>query len=354
MTTITPYAGAFTLIDEGVHPVPQGNDNPDWSESFFFSFYDDKAGVGGAMRVGQELNNGTANCWYGIMSGEGWRYLHNGQDYPITPADRTSEGLGISWEGGHSHLFFDGEGIGHFTAADGDTEIDLRIENFHPMSPMWPIGTSGVHAHVEQTMAHGHFEGSGRATGTLKARGQTFAIDGLCHRDHSWGPREWKGFTGHRWIVGSLGEELSFSGLIAITSGGDHSTGGVLQGGVVARGADVEFLSHVDCILYLEPDGMTYRGGNSTLHTESGDVIRLELEPVNAVEFTIRDRFYMETAQLTRATDQHGRTGYAYLEASLNTRLGQFPVQHLISATVTEGYSEVERGALPGKLRGLA
>ena len=92
MTTITAYAGAFTLADEGVHPVPEGNDNPDWSESFFFSFYDDEAGVGGAFRVGQELNNGTANCWYGIMSAEGWRYLHNGQDHPITDADRTEHG----------------------------------------------------------------------------------------------------------------------------------------------------------------------------------------------------------------------------------------------------------------------
>jgi hypothetical protein len=354
MTTITPYAGAFTLADEGVHPVPEGNGNPDWSESFFFSFYDDEAGVGGAMRVGQELNNGTANCWYGIMSAEGWRYLHNGQDYPITDADRTAEGLGISWENGSSHLVFDEQGIGTFTGRCDDTAIDLRVENFHPMSQMWPIGEAGVHHHVEQTMAHGHFEGSGRATGTLTAHGQTYQIDALCHRDHSWGPREWKGFSGHRWIVGGLGEELSFSGLIAITTGGDETTGGVLQGGIIARGAEVEFLEHTDCILYLEPDGLTYRGGNATFYPPSGEPIHVELEPVNAVEFTIRDRYYMETAQLCRATDGEGRTGYAYLEASLNTRMGQFPVQHLISASVQEGYTEIDPTALPGRLQGLA
>ena len=351
-TTQTPYAGQFTLADEGVHPV--GNDNPDWSESFFFSFYDDEAGVGGAFRVGQELNNGTANVWYGIMSAEGWRYLHNGQDYPISDADRTEQGLGISWDGGSSHLTFDERGIGTYRGRSGDTEVDLTIENYHPMSSMWPIGTDGVHGHVEQTMAFGHYEGSGRATGTLKANGQEFEIDGLCHRDHSWGPREWKGFTGHRWVVGSLGDDLSFSGLIAITSGGDEKTGGVVQGGFVARGEEVEFIDHLDCILRLEPDGLTYRGGESTFYLPGGDRVDLHLEPVNAVEFTIRDRFYMETAQLCRASDQEGRTGYCYLEASLNTRLGQFPVQHLISATVQEGYSEVDRASLPGRLKGLS
>ena len=127
----------------------------------------------------------------------------------------------------------------------------------------------------------------------------------------------------------------------------------MVQGGFVARGQDVEFIEHIDCILYLEPDGLTYRGGNSTFYLPGGEPIHLELEPVNAVMFTIRDRFYMETAQLCRATDDHGRTGYCYLEASLNTRMGQFPVQHLVSATVQEGYSELDRDALPGKLRGL-
>lgn len=348
------YSGAFSLADEGVHPVAEGNTNPDWSESFFFSFYDDQAGVGGAFRVGQEVNNGTANCWYGIMSADGWRYLHNGQDYPLTNADRTAQGLGVTWKDGSSHLFFDEDGIGHYTGVSGDTRIDLRIENYHPMSPMWPIGTEGIHGHVEQTMAYGHYEGSGRATGTLTAHGEIFEIDALCHRDHSWGPREWKGFTGHRWVVGGLGEDLSFSGLVAITSGGDEKTGGVVQGGFVAKGKDIEFLEHIDVILHLESDNLTYRGGHSTLYLPGGEQIHLELEPVNAVQFTIRDRFYMETAQLCRATDDQGRTGYAYLEASLNTRLGQFPVQHLISATVQEGYSEIDRSALPGKLNGLS
>jgi hypothetical protein len=351
MTTITPYAGSFTLADEGAHPV--ANDNPDWSESFFFSFYDDKAGVGGAFRVGQELNNGHANVWYGIVSAEGWRYLHNGQDYPLTEADRTERSIGISWENGSSHLAFDELGIGTYTGRCGDTEIDLRVENYHPMSSMWPIGEPGVHGHVEQTMAFGHYEGSGRATGTVTANGQTFEIDGLCHRDHSWGPREWKGFTGHRWVVGSLGEELSYSGLIAITSAGDQDTGGVVQGGFVSRGQEIDFLEHLDCLLYLEPDGLTYRGGESTLYPRGGDPIHLKLEPVNAVMFSIRNRFYVETAQLCRATDDEGRSGYCYLEASLNTRMGEFPIQHLVSATITEGYSEIDRGALPGQLRGL-
>jgi hypothetical protein len=351
MTTITPYATHYTLEDEGVHPA--GDDNPDWSESFFFSFYDPDAGLGGAMRAGQELNNDTTNVWYSIQSAEGWRYLHNGERHPMTDADRTPEGFGTTWEDGSSHLMFDEQGIGRFSARSGDTEVDLRVENFHPMGPMWPIGEKGVHGHVEDTMAHHHYEGSGRATGTVKAKGQTFDIDALCHRDHSWGPREWKGFNGHRWIVGSLGEDLSFSGLIALTTAPDGKSGGVVQGGFVTSGDGVRFADHVDNILYLEPDGMTHRGGEATFYLADGDRVDLKMEPINGVIFTMRDRLYMETAQLTKATDGDGRTGYAYLEASLNTRMGTVPVQHLIGATIQEGYSEVDSDELPGKLRGL-
>src|SRR5207247_9240407 len=82
--------------------------------------------------------------------------------------------------------------------------------NAPPRAPVREVATEGGMGPVETTMAYGHSEGSGRAPGTLIARGKTYEIDALCHRDHSWGPREWKGFTGHRWVVGSLGEELSF------------------------------------------------------------------------------------------------------------------------------------------------
>ena len=65
------------------------------------------------------------------------------------------------------------------------------------------------------------------------------------------------------------------------------------------------------------------------------------MKPVNAVMFTTRE--YMESAQLCRATDDEGRTGYCYLEASLNTRMGQFPVQHPIGSAWTQDGSEVDR-----------
>ena len=44
------------------------------------------------------------------------------------------------------------------------------------------------------------YEQGGRARGTLNLRGEDLEFDGFCHRDHSWGARDWAAVTHYKWI----------------------------------------------------------------------------------------------------------------------------------------------------------
>jgi len=48
--------------------------------------------------------------------------------------------------------------------------------------------------------ADDRFEQSGRARGTIRIDGDEIAIDGFCHRDHSWGARVWGGTLHYKWL----------------------------------------------------------------------------------------------------------------------------------------------------------
>ena len=109
------------------------------------------------------------------------------------------------------------------------------------MSAMWDLGdTEDDSAHVEETMAYGHYEGSGRATGTREGARPDLRDRRALPPRPLLGPARVEGL--HRPSLGRRRPrpELSFSGLIAITSAGDENTGGVVQGGFLARGTDVE------------------------------------------------------------------------------------------------------------------
>ena len=53
-------------------------------------------------------------------------------------------------------------------------------------------------------------EASGRINGTVQIGGRHHEIDGLYHRDHSWGLRRWDTLRSHRWVAGAFGPDLAF------------------------------------------------------------------------------------------------------------------------------------------------
>jgi hypothetical protein len=195
--------------DELPHEV---GEDPAWSESYYFNFFDQAAGIGGFTRVGIRPNAGTAD-------GNLFLFLADGRLAAVlNEADRTANGppaVGtVSYECGEplgrwrvrcrdtALVYADPASLG-VPGEGGVTWVDLDL-TFEAIMP--PYGTSGRRVRTAaadataRVVAQGHFEQAGRIHGAVTVGAQTWTIDALGVRDKSWGPRDWSAPRGWRWF----------------------------------------------------------------------------------------------------------------------------------------------------------
>lgn len=234
------------------------HDGPDprWQESMFVAWYDAERGIGGVHRVGHEVGARRANTWGGLVTATGlrWRKVEHG--CPLTAANRTPQRFAAG------ATAFRAEGARTVEVADGDVDVWLELEDLYPASGIWE---SGAAADVLQTVAPNHLESSGRVHGVVRLGDRHFEVDGLFHRDHSWGPRDWSNIISHRWVVGTFRPDLSFS--CVTVQGPGHRyvrSAAVVRDGVVIPADDV------DIVVWMEPDAVSHRGGEVTLRLRNG------------------------------------------------------------------------------------
>ena len=318
----------YSLSDEGVHPP---GPDPMWQESVVILWLDQDAGVGGFQRIGQLPNLGTTNHWHGLMTTDGLHYIRDVHDLPLVPGDRGADGLGS----GGQRLTVGPDG-GRVDFADDDTELHLEFLDFYPMCEVWERGTGGA---VEENTAANHYESSGRVTGTARFGGRTIDVDGLFHRDHSWGVREWDLILGHRWIVGTAGPGLSFSAAVML---GDKD---IVAGGFVVRDGERIQATEVDVVVRLEPDNITTRGAEVAWYLENGETLSIRSE--NLGGFIFSHGIWRLSDQLTRfhVVGDEDVTGMCLVETSTNHRLNNMPVSLAIGAAIDHGLSQA-RGRL--------
>lgn len=287
----------FSHKDEGAH---EPSDDPLWQESLVMVWLDAETGIGGSHRIGHEVNQCLANAWCGVMTDEGLRFRGNPTDLPLTPEDRAVDHYSAG-----AYAFDFGETGGIYTVDTPDCQLELAFEDFYTPCDAWDRkheSTVGSNIGVSN-----HFEVAGRVSGTARLGDRTYDIEGLCQRDHSWGPRDWSKSAGTRWCSGSFGRELSFTGTIA--QGMDYN---VLMGGVVVRGDEVIPADHVDSCVLLEPDGMSVRGGSVTWELRDGSTLEISCEPLDGVVFNIHDRIG-QVDSICRVTDADGNVGFCDL-----------------------------------------
>jgi hypothetical protein len=105
-----------------------------------------------------------------------------------------------------------------YEAADG-TEIhvdwvglmdpfDIHDPNHSPQAG----SVEDMHADIETGHKHqaGHFDMTGRMTGTLTVGGREFEVDGIERMDHSWGPRDPTVIKNMYIVSATFGEDLAF------------------------------------------------------------------------------------------------------------------------------------------------
>jgi hypothetical protein len=308
----------FEAADELPHPP---GDDPWWQESVFIHWFDGAAGVGGVHRIGHEPNQGggQANVECGVISESGTRFRRMAPDLPLEEHEGAS-----GFAAGDGHLF-SFEGPPHLRVREEGCQLDLDVHDFYPRTDFYPrdIGTLG------SDFAPHHFETSGRVTGTVVLDGRTYDIDGLCHRDHSWGIRRWDTLLNHRWVSGSVGPQLCFGSTVWHGSDGSLATVGY-----VVRDGEITYADDVDVVVFLEPDGISHRGGTVTWYLAGGEELRVDCELVDGVLNQHHGVAWIDGICRVR---HDGRQGSCDLEISTNPRNGSGPVTLALKAVADDG-----------------
>jgi hypothetical protein len=311
--------------DEGSHEPTTAD--PDWQESVFVHWYDRDAGVGGVSRIGHEPNRpggGRSALQCFVATANGTRFRRN--DFQL-PFEAASTPRGFSAGGSKWHV---DEGAPRLVIDEPGVHVDLVMDNFYPLTDFFPPNSS-----MAEDFAKDHYETSGRIRGSARIDGQSFDIDGLYHRDHSWGQRKTMTLKSHRWISGTFGPDLSFGCILWHAA--DES---LVKVGYLVRDGEISYASDVDALTYLEPDGLTHRGGWVRWSMPTGEVLELQAEQMDAVVAQLHNVYYVDSICAVRFPGEPGRWGMCDFEVSNNARLGTAPIATAINATLAEGITK--------------
>jgi hypothetical protein len=202
--------------EDRVHPPGQDRR---WRESYYFSFYDERHGIGGFTSVGKRAatgNSGSINVLWGperesLVASEFDTFATLDDDHHVAGLTyRARESFGV-WE-----ITFDGRlnsggsGVECDHAALGparDGAVSVRYElTFTPSAPPYGYRQSPEWSELFT----GHVDEVGTVRGTVTVGGRTYDIDGRGGKDHSWGVRNWFAPKAWRWFdLVSTGPELT-------------------------------------------------------------------------------------------------------------------------------------------------
>ena len=303
----------------------QPTDDEWWQDSAFVTWYAAGAGIGGLVRIGHEpnLDGGVVALWFGLSTKDGLRYRRN-DCLPLTEADRLERGFGA--HSGAYQLVWEDDAL-HLRVEDEDVSLDLTIRDFYPRTDFFPATAGSL---VEE-FASSHFETSGAITGTVHLADRIYEVDGLCHRDRSWGTRRWDTLLNHRWIPGTVGPELSFGSICW------HATDGSLRKfGYVVRNGVVTQASEIDVVVGIEADGVTPRNATALWRFADGEELVVHCEPIDGTVSVQHDVTCLDN--ICEVTVE-GRQGFCDLELSTNPRAGQAPLTLAVGAATENGLS---------------
>lgn len=105
--------------------------------------------------------------------------------------------------------------------AEEETELDLVFTGLHE-----PFSYLDNADPCPAFVADDRFEQGCRVEGTLVLDGETIAIDGTGHRDHSWGTRDWTAIQDWKWCSGQTDNGAASFNLMVMHGRGTTTTHG--------------------------------------------------------------------------------------------------------------------------------
>ena len=211
------------------------------------------------------------------------------------------------------------------------------MSDFYPRTDFFGLAAGAI-----RDVASSHFESSGTVRGTVVLDGQPYDIDGLFHRDRSWGIRHWDTILSHRWVVGTLGPELSF-GLMTW-----HALDGSLRRfGYIVRDGQAEAAEDVDVVLAMEPDGVTYRSGTATWILAGGETLTLDCRPLDAI---VAERHGVTWVDGLCEISTKAGAGSAVWRPRTTPAAGTIPVRTAVAAGLEQGLTRREPASVAQSL----
>jgi hypothetical protein len=249
-----------TEADEFFHAV---GDHPAWSESYYFNFVDPATGVGAFTRMGFRPNDGWADALHAVYLPGGRVAFTYGRRTDLSPA--VVDGLGRADPAVGDLVLRRGEPFQRWDivyrgeAQDlADPDVLLAATRDRPDGWARPAEldmTVTFEAlagpHYARGGVRGHFEQTGRVSGTIRLGDETWPVDGFGVRDKSWGPRTWQAPGGGgggasapaegtdgcflNWFSMNFGADLALGGACGRTGEGDFTGKGWIQREGVTR-----------------------------------------------------------------------------------------------------------------------
>ena len=301
--------------------LPQrAEDDPFWQDSVCMWFHDAERGVGGFFRIGRHPYNGVGRIHIFAFCDDGRRFRRYQDGVPLATSYLSQDGFRVA--AGRYEVPSPNTLV--FAWDEADCAAHLTFEDFY-VPRDW-----GHSAYSQRTHTGGHLEVSGRLHGSLRIGADTFAVDGLAHRDHSWGLRRVRAMGSHRLVTGTTGPGFSFATLIVQWREQAEPT---KMGFIVRDGVD-ENIADIDVVTGIDIDGITVRSGTCRLLMHSGEEIEI-VARAHAGQLTEYENLYSSDNICT--VDVGGLPGFCDFEITNNPLYGGDRPAYFRGVTATDG-----------------
>lgn len=302
-------------ILEARHDLPHAVENdPAWSESWYFNAYAPEARAGFVTRIGIRPNQGSAHMlvivWLpdgSIAQCEDERAAHEIVDGPLQVGAVRYERVRPLGEWA--------VGIGPTTIDGRQVEIDARFRALGPAVGVDRAGAApasdGVRDASRRSLAAGHLEQPGAWSGSITVDGRRLSFEGFGNRDKSWGPRDTSGDRGlrmWRWFSINLGAETHAGGILAGTAAGDLHRGWIHDRGTTTSVRRWHVKTDV------AEDGLTQRALTLGIEDARGTTHRLRGEVLRVATIGIGEARGMRVLEGLTRFERDGRSGYGIAE----------------------------------------
>jgi hypothetical protein len=164
----------------------------EWNESFYFNFYDRSNDVCGFMRIGLKPNKNEKDVFCFFMMPDG-AILGFKVARPYDGPGLSVNGLAFNKVEPEKQWKLEFQGMmARMSNPPSPVKAEFSLD-FKAKNQMFDYRScvSGAKEEMSKSVVSEHLEQYGSIKGRLTIGDETYDIDGLGERDHSWGIREW-------------------------------------------------------------------------------------------------------------------------------------------------------------------